>query len=101
MTQLRRSRAEFQTVVWLHVTASVLVLGNRQGFDRLACADERSHDLFREFCDRVARLGRGAHAFAYMAPESSKSETTVHRYFVDEAGDLTFFDRRGRALVGS
>ena len=25
---------------------------------------------------------------------------TLHRYFVDEAGDLTLFDRRGRTIVG-
>ena len=28
-------------------------------------------------------------------------ESTVHHYFVDEAGDLTLFGRRGKVLVGS
>ena len=29
------------------------------------------------------------------------SETAVHHYFVDEAGDLTLFGRRGKVLVGT
>src|SRR5581483_7775454 len=28
------------------------------------------------------------------------SNANVHNYFVDEAGDLTLFDKRGRVIVG-
>lgn len=35
-----------------------------------------------------------------MIPPNSTSEPVIYHYFVDEAGDLTLFNKKGQALVG-